>query len=125
MTVVKNCQMPAYITVYSILHYLCHIGHDKRQLCVHGSVANEVSIFDCIFLDEVSLSMRDETTDKHSVGLHWSLIGVVPIIFQKMKLVVRIREVDLTSQWEIGKPLQMRTTYKCVRQDILRGIYII
>jgi len=70
----------AHITYMHRHTYLCLVCHNEGELCIHRCVPNKVTGFDGILLNEVSLSMCNESPKKHSQWFRRSVVRVFPIV---------------------------------------------
>ena len=86
-------------TVYTGIYcqnYLSLVGHDQRELGVHGSIPNKDPVLDCIVFDEVSPPVSDQSTEEHPQRVFHSNVRDVPVVFQDMKLVSGTLEINFS-----------------------------
>ncbi len=81
------------------------VGHDEGELRVHGGVPNKVPRLDRVPADHVSLAVTQQATKEDPQGFRGSGVGVVPVILQNVKLVVRTAEIHLPIERQKGECL--------------------
>ena len=79
-----------------VRHYLCLVGHDQRELCIHRCVTNKHPVLDCIVLDEVSLAVCYQTSKEDPQGCLRDSVGVVTIVLQDMELMGMVLSIHFT-----------------------------
>lgn len=74
-------------------------------MSIHRCVPYEQAVLDGVVSDEMSLAVGNETAKEHPEGLAGAGVGIITVVFNDMKFVSRVAQVNTPTKWKKGESL--------------------
>ena len=74
-------------------------------MSIHRCVPYEQAVLDGVVSDEMPLAVGNETAKEHPEGLAGAGVGIITVVFNDMKFVSRVAQVNTPTKWKKGESL--------------------